>query len=131
MLIGELSKLTGFSRHAIRFYEKEGLFKLGRKNRHLNNYKDYPDAVLKKLLVIKKLKGFGFTLSESSDLLALIEENQASCSTVSQKVEDKIRVIDQKIEELQQIKNMLRNGVALCLNGCLPSTDGNCTMLIP
>ncbi|HEY1032928.1 MAG TPA: MerR family transcriptional regulator [Flavipsychrobacter sp.] len=130
MLIGELSKLTGFSRHTIRYYEKEGLFKLGRKHRQVNNYKDYPEDVLKKLLIIKKLKGFGFTLNESADLLAMIEENQASCNAVSQKVDEKVQVIDKKIEELMQIKHMLQNGVALCLNGCEPA-DQNCTMVIP
>lgn len=131
MLIGELSKLTGFSRHAIRFYEKQGIFQLGRKNRLVNNYKDYPAEVLKKLLIIKKLKGFGFTLDESTDLLAMIEENTASCKNVSEKIDGKLKVIDKKIAELQEIKNMLVNGVELCLNGCEPTTNKNCTMLIP
>jgi DNA-binding transcriptional MerR regulator len=131
MLIGQLSRLTGFSRHAIRFYEKQGIFKLGRRNRQANNYKDYPEDVLKKLLIIKRLKGFGFTLNESSDLLAMIEENQASCYSVSQKVNEKVKLIDRKIEELKQIKNMMINGVALCLDGREPSRDGNCTMLVP
>ena len=131
MLIGELSKRTGFSRHAIRFYEKQGLFQLGRRDRQANNYKDYPDEVLKKLLITKKLKSLGFTLDESAYFLAMIEENHASCSAVSEKVEEKIKMIDQKIAELGQIKNMLINGVTLCLNGCQPSEKSNCTMLIP
>lgn len=131
MLIGELSKRTGFSIHAIRFYEKEGVFKLGRKDRLANNYKDYPEDVLKKLLIIKKLKSFGFTLNESTDLLAMIEENFASCKSVSEKVDEKIKVIDKKIAELHEIKGMLLEGVELCLNGCEPEPDRNCTMIIP
>jgi len=131
MLIGELSKLTGFSRHTIRFYEKQELFKLGRKNRLTNNYKDYPDEVLKKLLIIKKLKGFGFTLEECSDLLAMIEENMTSCKSVSEKIDNKLEVIDQKIARLQEMKNMLINGVELCLNGCESTADRHCTMLLP
>lgn len=131
MLIGELSRLTGFSRHAIRFYEKQGIFKMGRKNRHINNYKDYPEEVLQKLLIIKKLKGFGFTLNESSELLAMIEENQASCKSVSERITEKVNIIEQKVKELEQIKNMLLNGVALCLNGCEPTDNRNCTILIP
>jgi DNA-binding transcriptional MerR regulator len=131
MLIGELSRLTGFSRDTIRFYEKEGLIKLGRKQRRANNYKDYPEEILRKLLIIKRLKGFGFTLNESSDLIALIEENMASCSTVNGKVESKVQIIDEKIKELQQIKDMLLKGVELCLNGSAPSADRNCVMLVP
>lgn len=131
MLIGQLSRLTGFSRDTIRFYEKEGLIKVGRRQRQANNYKDYPDDILKRLLIIKRLKGFGFTLNETSDLLALIEENMASCGIVSHKVDAKVKVIDEKIKELEQIKNMLLNGVALCLNGCAPTADRNCTLLSP
>jgi DNA-binding transcriptional MerR regulator len=129
MLIGELSRLTGFSRDTIRFYEKEGLIKVSRKQRKANNYKDYSDDILKKLLIIKRLKGFGFTLNETSDLLVLIEEDMAFCSTINEKVETKVKTIDEKIGELQQIKNMLLTGVALCLNGCAPSADRNCTLL--
>lgn len=131
MQIGELSRLSGFSRDTIRFYEKCGFIRLGRRHRLVNNYKDYPESVLKKLLILKKLKGFGFTLNESSDLIAMIEEDQASCSQVSHKISQKVAVLDRKIQEMQQIKNMLTNGVALCLNGCAPSEERNCTMLIP
>src|SRR5581483_3094379 len=125
------SWLTGLSRDTIRFYEKEGLIKVSRKQRMVNNYKDYSDDILKKLLIIKRLKGFGFTLNETSDLLVLMEENMASCSTVSEKVETKVKVINEKIRELQQMKNRLLNGVALCLDGSAPSADRNCTLLIP
>ncbi len=106
-----------------------GIFKLGRKHRQANNYKDYPEYVLRKLLIIKKLKGFGLTLNESAELLAMIEENQASCVAVAEKVNEKVKLIDEKIEELQQIKNIMLNGMALCLKGNLPPDTGNCTML--
>ena len=130
MLIGELSRLTGFSRDTIRFYEKEGLIKVGRKQRKENNYKDYSEDILRRLLIIKKLKGFGFTLNETADLLVMIEENMAFCNVVNEKVEVKVKMIDEKIKELENIKNMLLNGVALCLNGCTPTADRNCTLLI-
>ena len=131
MLIGELSRLTEMSRDTIRFYEKEGLIKIGRKHRKANNYKHYSDEVLKKLLIIKRLKGFGFTLNETADLLALIEENMADCSEINERVDIKLKVIDEKINDLQQIRNMLVNGVALCLNGCAPAMDRKCTLLVP
>lgn len=131
MLIGELSRLSGFSRDTIRFYEKEGLIKVNRKQRKANNYKDYSEDILKKLLIIKKLKGFGFTLNETSELIVLIEENMASCSVVTEKVEAKVKIIDEKIKELEQIKKIMLCGVALCLDGCEPSAERNCTLLIP
>lgn len=131
MLIGELSRLTGFSRDTIRFYEKEGLIKLGRRQRNMNNYKDYSNEILQKLLIIKKLKGFGFTLNETADLIALMEENMASCNRVGEQVQAKVQVIDQKIAELLNIKNRLLQGVANCLKGETPSADRHCSMLVP
>src|SRR5688500_3141086 len=94
MLIGELSRLSGFSRDTIRFYEKEGLINPGRKQRTLNNYRNYSSDILQKLLLIKKLKGFGFTLNETAELIALMEENMASCHTVNEQVQVKVQAID-------------------------------------
>lgn len=123
--------MTGFTRDTIRFYEKEGLIKVNRKQRLANNYKDYSEETLKKLLIVKRLKGYGFTLNETADLIAHIEENMASCQMVSQKVADKLKVIDIKIAELNQIRNTLVTGVALCLNGSLPGESTNCSFLVP
>lgn len=131
MLIGELSRLTGFSRDTIRFYEKEGLITVGRKERRQNNYKDYSEATLKRLLIIKRLKGFGFTLNETSDLIAMMEENMASCNTINEKVATKLKTIDEKIKELENIKNTLLNGVSSCLNGATSTANRSCKMLIP
>jgi DNA-binding transcriptional MerR regulator len=130
MLIGELAKLSGFSRDTIRFYEKQGLIEVGRKDRRLNNYKEYSEDMLKRLLVIKRLKGFGFTLHETAEFISLIEEDTASCANVSEKMSEKVILIDKKIEELKEIKQLLLTGVADCLN-CyqLSDKDENCPML--
>jgi hypothetical protein len=43
----------------------------------------------------------------------------------SKKVDEKVKEIDSPIEELFQIKNMLINGVAQCLNSCEPAAGRN------
>jgi DNA-binding transcriptional MerR regulator len=73
MLIGELSRKSGLSRDTIRFYEKLGLIRLGRRQRRANNYKEYPPEVLRRLLSINQLKEFGFTLAEIAEILDLLE----------------------------------------------------------
>ncbi|MGN0569682.1 MAG: MerR family transcriptional regulator [Candidatus Fimenecus sp.] len=63
MTIKEVEELLSVSRSNIRFYEKEGLLNPERKG---NNYRDYSEqdiAVLKKILVLRKL---GFTVEEIS-----------------------------------------------------------------
>ena len=54
MLIGELSKSSGLTRDTIRFYEKQGLITLGRRERRVNNYKEYPNSILRRLLLLKR-----------------------------------------------------------------------------
>lgn len=131
MLIGQIVKETGLSKDTIRFYEKHGLIKVSRKERRDNNYKEYSNDILTKLLTIKRLKGFGFTLNEVSDLLDMIEMNEASCKNVSHKINDKVSLLDEKIRELIAVRTLLLNGVNKCNDGCDTSKDiENCPILI-
>ena len=69
MLIGELSKRTGFSHDTIRFYEKKGLIETNKKDRRGNNYKEYTETVYNKLVLIKTVKELGFTLNEIDEFI--------------------------------------------------------------
>jgi DNA-binding transcriptional MerR regulator len=131
MLIGQLVKETGLSKDTIRFYEKHGLISVHHKERRSNNYKEYSKEVLDRLLTIKRLKGFGFTLNEVSDLLEMIETNEASCNKVSHKIADKVSLLDEKIRELIAVRTLLLNGVKRCQDGCSPEQpENNCPILV-
>jgi DNA-binding transcriptional MerR regulator len=131
MLIGQLVKETGLSKDTIRFYEKHGLISVSRKERRENNYKEYSDDVLQRLLTIKRLKNFGFTLNEVADLLDMIEVNEASCKNVSHKISEKVTLLDEKLRELIAIRTMLINGVSKCVDDCSPGQlDENCPILV-
>lgn len=130
MLIGELSAQTGLSRDTIRFYEKQGLISVGRKERRFNNYKEYSEETLQKLITIKRVKGFGFTLNETAELLQLINNNKASCDMVAAKIGDKVHLITQKINELELLKNSLMVSVQSCIACCPSQSDSeNCELL--
>jgi DNA-binding transcriptional MerR regulator len=129
MLIGELCKRTGLTKDTIRFYEKQGLITVEKKN-EFNNYKDYTEETYNRLSIIKRVKGFGFTLSEVAEFLEMVDANTASCNSVSKKVTEKVDLIDQKIRELNEIKQLMENGVDTCLSCCPPqTTQENCLML--
>ena len=129
MLIGELSEKTGFTRDTIRFYEKQGLISVGRKERRENNYKEYSSDTLKRLLTIKVIKSFGFTLNETAEFLELIENNRASCDNVANKAEEKVKLIEAKIKELQSLKELLVDSVSQCQTCCSPRSSENCALL--
>jgi DNA-binding transcriptional MerR regulator len=107
MFIGELSKKTGFSRDTIRYYEKLGLIGNGERADYYNNYKNYSETVLKKLLAIRKIKEFGFTLKEMQGLFILFEEGVLQPERGVRYVKRKIAVIDNKISDLLRVKNRL------------------------
>ena len=131
MLIGELAAKSGLSRDTIRFYEKQGLVSVSRKERRDNNYKEYSDEVLETLLTVKRVKSFGFTLNEAADLVGMIAAKKATCDNVSEMIDAKVELLDAKILDLLSLRNQLVNGVKKCKDCCTPESPGdNCPILV-
>lgn len=131
MLIGELAAKSGLSRDTIRFYEKQGLINVTRKERRDNNYKEYSNEVLETLLTIKRVKSFGFTLNEAAELIGMIAANVATCVNVSELIDAKVELLDAKILDLLALRNQLMNGVKKCRDCCTPETpEDNCQILV-
>jgi DNA-binding transcriptional MerR regulator len=112
MLIGELSKKTGLSRDTIRYYEKLGLIKEPGRTGHYNNYKNYTEPVLKRLLAIRKIKDYGFTLKETQGMLVLFEEGALEHERGNRYIKRKIALINNRIKDLEMIKNRLEDIVS-------------------
>lgn len=109
MLIGELVKRTGCSRDTIRFYEKVGLVE-GKSGRGAtNNYKNYDEQMVDRVLLIKQAKLLGFTLAEIKGLVAAWEANTLSVKEKAKIFQDKIVLVDQRITELKQVRKYLQS----------------------
>src|SRR5258708_36169820 len=131
MLIGELSVKTGLSRDTIRFYEKQGLVQVRRKDRRDNNYKEYPEEMVGRLQTVKRMKNFGFTLNEVAGLLDMIEVNESTCDNVSALIEKTVELLDAKIREMILVRNTLIAGAPKCNNCCTPDQpEENCPILV-
>ncbi len=119
MLIGELSKRTGFSHDTIRFYEKKGLIDVNKKERRDNNYKEYPETVYDRLVLIKTIKGLGFTLNEIDDFINAWSEESASCNQLTHHLTDKIERFNDQIKLLEVIRQKLIDSLTKCQsNNC-------------
>jgi DNA-binding transcriptional MerR regulator len=116
MLIGELVERSGLTKDTIRFYEKKGLISLNRKSRRENNYKEYSEKVLDKLMLIRKLKDMGFTLNEIDTFLELWLEEDASCKNLKYRLENKIMVVNEELLRLHELKTRLSEAVIRCNN---------------
>jgi MerR family transcriptional regulator, copper efflux regulator len=112
MRIGELAKRSGFSRDTIRFYEKMGLIRLSGKERNRNQFKDYPETVLRRLLAIRRIKDYGFTLQETLGVLILFEEGVLEPARGLRFIKRKIDRIDEKIREMKEMRDRLEAVVA-------------------
>lgn len=116
MLIGELSKRTGLSRDTIRFYEKKGLIEIPKKLRRHNNYKEYPENVFNRLLLITTVKELGFTLNEIETFFELWTEPDASCENLTATLEKKLKQVDNQMEKLLQFKKRISDSLEKCRN---------------
>ncbi len=116
MLIGQLSKRTGFSKDTIRYYEKIGLIIMPKKSRMDNSYKDYPESIVDTLNAIRKYKALGFTLEEIRELLVLQSIHVLDISKLLQIVERKIIGINSEIDKLHEFKLRLSREHQLLLS---------------
>jgi MerR family copper efflux transcriptional regulator len=112
MLINELSKRTGLSKHTLRYYENYGLFN-GVTNAEVktNNYKHYDESLVEKIELIKEAKEIGFTLAEIKGLLESWFSKRLSVENKVEVLETKIEEIDGKIEQLKQIRKFIVDGI--------------------
>ncbi len=107
MLIGQLSRITGFSKDTIRYYEKIELIVLPKRSRFSKQYKDYPDELVHVLNAIRKYKDLGFTLEEIRELLVLQSIQVLDVPRLLDKVKIKTIGIEAEIEKLHQFRMKL------------------------
>ena len=112
MTIGQVAKKTGVSVETIRYYEKEGL--ITEPERSPSGYRQYPAETIKHVLFIQRAKDVGFTLKEINDLLSLQSKPQACCGDVLSKATLKVEQIEAQINELQRMRDALRQLTSDC-----------------
>ena len=124
--IGELAKHAGISRDALRFYEKHGL--IAPNTRTDSGYRLYSKFDVVRISFILSAKEVGFTLNEIHQLLELeVTKDVKSCQDVKQFVDNKIQVVNQRLNEMKKIKQSLKTLSNACCGGNEPAT--HCTIL--
>ena len=118
--IGKLADASGVSVETIRFYERKGILKQPLKK---GTFRRYPHEYVNRILFIKRSQELGFTLRESKDLLDLRIRNQAKCSDVLSKTEEKVVEINEKIRDLKKMKQSLERLMKCCDDRTVPLSD--------
>ncbi len=110
--IGQLAQLADINIQTIRFYERKGI--LPKPDRKPSGYRLFTDDDVKRLNFILLSKNHGFSLQEIKELLDLRIDSKSSCDEVRLLAEKKVKVMDEKIHELQSMKGALEKLVDSC-----------------
>lgn len=104
--IGEVSKETGTSIDAIRYYEKSGL--LEKPARSEGGFRLYSKETIEKLRFVKKAQALGLSLGEIKGIMQCSKEGlKPCCDLVRRLFTKKVEEFESKILELEKMKKDL------------------------
>lgn len=112
LTIGAVAKRVGVAIDTIRYYEREGL--LPEPQRRPSGYRSYGEGTIAQLRFIRRAKQLGFTLEEIAELLALSADRQRGVKAVKERGQQRLAAIEQRIVELQHV----RDGLAQLVESC-------------
>lgn len=112
MQIGELAALAGVPTPTVRYYERRGLIMESARTRA--GYRQYGPEAVRRLRFIRHAQELGFALDEIEEMLALRIDDPAACARVEATTREKVRVVQQRLAELQRLERALTELVHSC-----------------
>lgn len=104
---GELARLTGVSTDTLRHYERLGI--LPRLQRTNGGYRMFPRSAVERVQLAQRALQLGFSLHELSEILRTRDSGGTPCHRVLTLTEEKLRSLDQQIEQLQRTQAYMRS----------------------
>jgi Hg(II)-responsive transcriptional regulator len=124
LTIGRVASRAGIGIETIRFYERREL--IDSPPRSAAGYRQYPGNTVQRLRFIRRAKELGFSLKEIKELLVLHSDPKSTCSDIRERAEKKRDDINQRIHDLEK----MRDGLNLLLAGCSrDATSAECPVL--
>jgi MerR family copper efflux transcriptional regulator len=113
MNISELALRANIKAHTIRFYEKEGLLPQRCVRRRQNNYRDYCEDAVERLLQIREGQLAGFTVAELKELISTEDADPVPAERQSMFIRRKIEAITSQIGRIERFRAYLVDKLAL------------------
>lgn len=117
MNIGDVASRTGLPAKTIRYYQDIGLVT---PLRGQNGYRVFRDSDLHKLAFVGRARGLGFSIEDCRNLLALYEDEERESAEVREIAREHLVEIEQKISELAEMRDTLRDLVTACAGDARP-----------
>jgi MerR family transcriptional regulator, copper efflux regulator len=118
MRIGELALQTGTPVRTIRYYEEIGL--LPAASRTSSGYRSFGSEHLRYLRFIRRAKGLGLSLEQIRKIIQTALSGQQPCTRVRETVQQSIEQIDQRIAELQAMREDLIRTLEIAAGSDVP-----------
>ncbi|CDG87077.1 Zn(2+)-responsive transcriptional regulator [Xenorhabdus bovienii] len=119
--IGQLAKLASVTPDTIRFYEKQGL--MAHEERTEGGYRLYTEQDLQRLRFIRYAKQSGFTLETIVELLSIrVDPEHHTCQESKQIVDSRLQEVEDKLLEMQKMRNSLKMLSDACCGSAHTST---------
>lgn len=103
--IGELKTRSGISVKTIRYYEELGLIQAAARTE--GGFRLFTLEAIARLAFIKRSQSLGLSLQEIGEILQIHDQGKLPCHQVKQKLQAKVREIEQRIAELQLLKTQI------------------------
>ncbi|MGP6089099.1 Cu(I)-responsive transcriptional regulator [Antarctobacter jejuensis] len=111
MNIGQVSERAGLPAKTIRYYEDIGLVT---PLRNANGYRAFRETDVHKLAFLARARALGFSIEDCRMLLALYEDETRASADVKHVAEEHLTRIDEKIAQLQGMRETLSSLVHAC-----------------
>lgn len=112
MNIGEVSRRTELPAKTVRYYADIGL--VSPSGRSASGYRQYDEPEVRKLVFVRRARAFGFSVDECRELLDLYEDRQRPSREVKRLAQLRIDELDEKLAELQTLRDELSHLVSCC-----------------
>jgi len=104
--IGQLAERSGLTIRNLRFYADAGVF--GDLPRSAKGYRLFPAESVHWVGILRASQAAGFSLEEIQELLKALREDQVPCGQVREALGSKLKALEAKLLEIQQLLGILR-----------------------
>ena len=112
MNIGQAAKASGINSKLIRHYESIGI--IPKAARTESGYRIYSDTDINILTFVRRARSLGFSMKEIKKLVSLWRNRSRASADVKAMTQSHIKALEEKIHELETLKNTLQHLARNC-----------------
>ena len=127
LTVNQLSKVSGVSPHAIRYYSRMGILQPVRDPQ--NDYRLYAQRDVNRLRFIRHAQSLGLTLSEIGELIDRLEAGRPLSERVRELLLAHLKDNEKKLRELKTLQSRIDKTLRVWQPGSLKDAESFCRSL--